>query len=72
MHTVHFQAEFLRRPMTDVDFICEDGQAIAEQVREVVESGERVSRPFSVVARCDNEPEPVAKFRLNLSLKLKR
>jgi acyl-coenzyme A thioesterase PaaI-like protein len=67
-----FQAEFLRRPMSDVDFACDDGVAIAAQVADALESGERVSRPFAVCARCEGEAEPVARFRLGLSLKLVR
>ncbi|HUO84299.1 MAG TPA: DUF4442 domain-containing protein [Thermoanaerobaculia bacterium] len=66
-----FHAEFLRRPQGDVDFVCEDGEAIAALVQRVTESGEREHIPVTVRAFVPSESrdEPVARFTLTLSLK---
>lgn len=65
-----FRADFLRRPTTDVDFVCEDGMAIGELVREAIRSCERVERTVTVCAYQAGDPEePVAKMELTLSLK---
>jgi acyl-coenzyme A thioesterase PaaI-like protein len=74
-----FQAEFLRRAQGDVEFVCEQGEAIAELVERAIRSGERESLEVQVVARLVAGPrtssgdvletEPVARFRLRLSLK---
>jgi len=68
-----FHADFLRRAEGDVHFACSDGEAIAELLDEVVESGERGHLPVRVVATVPSisGDEPVAEFTLTLSLKLK-
>ena len=67
-----FQAAFLKRPESDVYFICEEGEAIRDQVRRALASEERLTEPMHIQAavRLDNGTfEPVAAFTLELSLK---
>lgn len=67
-----FQAQFLKRPESDVYFICEEGQAIRDQVRRALDSEERITEPMhiqAVVKLSDGSFEPVAEFTLELSLK---
>jgi len=69
-----FQASFLKRPESDVYFICEEGTAIRDQVRRALESEERITGPMSiqaVVKLPDGSFESVAEFILELSLKRK-
>ncbi len=67
-----FQAQFLKRPESDVYFICEEGQAIRDQVRRALASEERITEPMHIQAAVklpDGSFEPVAEFTLELSLK---
>ena len=67
-----FQATFLKRPESDVYFICEDGQAIRDQVRRAIASEDRITEPMAIQAAVrlsDGTFEPVAEFTLELSLK---
>jgi acyl-coenzyme A thioesterase PaaI-like protein len=67
-----FQASFLKRPESDVYFICEEGAAIRDQVRRALESPERITEPMHMQAAVrtpDGGFEPVAEFTLELSLK---
>ena len=69
-----FHASFLKRPESDVYFICEDGTAIRDQVRRALESEERITGPMSIQAAVklpDGSFESVAEFILELSLKRK-
>lgn len=69
-----FQATFLKRPESDVYFICEGGEAIRDQVRRTLASEERITEPMSIQAAVklpDGSFEPVAEFMLELSLKRK-
>jgi acyl-coenzyme A thioesterase PaaI-like protein len=69
-----FQAAFLKRPESDVYFICEDGEAIRDQVRRTLASEERITEPMAIKAAVktpDGSFEPVATFILELSLKRK-
>lgn len=69
-----FQARFLKRPESDVYFICEEGRAIRDQVRRTLESEERITEPMCIQAAVklpDGSFEPVAEFTLELSLKRK-
>jgi len=69
-----FQATFLKRPESDVYFICEDGAAIREQVRRALATEERITEPMRIqaaVKTADGTFEPVADFTLELSLKRK-
>lgn len=68
-----FSVEFHKRAEGDTVFVCEDGPAIDALVREAVETGERVNRSVTVVATTPDllGDEPVATFRLTLTLKRK-
>jgi hypothetical protein len=69
-----FQAQFLKRPESDVYFICEEGQTIRDQVRRTLASEERITEPMRIQAAVrlpDGAFEPVAEFTLELSLKRK-
>jgi acyl-coenzyme A thioesterase PaaI-like protein len=69
-----FQASFLKRPESDVYFICEEGGAIRDQVRRALDSEDRITEPMHVQAAVklpDGTFEPVAEFILELSLKRK-
>jgi len=67
-----FRADFLKRPETDVYFVCEEGARIRALVEMTLASGERHTEP--VVLRAEVRPasgpvETVAEFVLELSLK---
>lgn len=69
-----FQASFLKRPESDVYFICEQGEAIRDQVKRTLASEERITEPMTIQAAvklADGSFEPVAEFMLELSLKRK-
>lgn len=68
-----FHAEFLKRAEGDVHFVCTQIPELKKFVAEVIASGERMNFPVNIVAIVPSvEPEPVAKFILTLSLKLKK
>ncbi len=64
-------AEFLKRADGDVVFRSTDPHHVAELLREAARTGERVSAPVEVIATVPSRygDEPVARFRLTLSLK---
>ena len=65
-----FNAEFYRRATGDVFFTCNNGREITELVNNAASNTERVERPLDAVATIPAESdEPVARFRLTLSLK---
>ncbi len=65
-----FQAEFLKRAEGDVHFICDQGKEITELVAQAAASSERVERQIDVIATVPSlSDEPVARFKLTLSLK---
>lgn len=65
-----FQAEFLKRAEGDVHFICNQGKEIAELVAQAATSEERAERQLDIIATVPSiSDEPVAKFKLTLSLK---
>lgn len=65
-----FHAEFLKRAEGDVHFCCDQGKQIAELVAQAAASDERVERQFEVIATVPSlSAEPVARFKLTLSLK---
>lgn len=68
-----FHAEFLKRAEGDTLFSCSDGPAVRELVNEAIATGERVNTTVHVTATVPSKlgDEPVAKFELTLSLKLK-
>jgi len=65
-----FNAEFYSRPTADVFFSCDQGREIAEMVKKAALSTQRVEMPLNAIATVPAENnEPVARFRLTLSLK---
>ena len=68
-----FDARFLKRAEGDVHFICEQNQEIKDLVAQAVATGERVEMPVFVKALVPSKmgQEPVATFKLTLSLKKK-
>jgi acyl-coenzyme A thioesterase PaaI-like protein len=66
----NFEAEFLKRAEGDVYFCCSQGKEIAALVELAASSGERVERQVEVIATVPSlSDEPVARFKLTLSLK---
>jgi hypothetical protein len=67
------KAEFLKRADGDVLFRSRDGRRVADAVREAAASGERVTVPVEVIATVPKRygDEPVARFAMTLSVKVK-
>lgn len=67
------QAQFLKRAEGKTFFTCKDGDQIKEAVRKASESMERTEIPVTVIATVPqkSETEPVAEFKLTLSMKRK-
>lgn len=66
-----FHAEFLKRPESDVYFICEAGASIRALLDRVLASDQRLAEmiPLTAAVRTPEGYEPVARFLLELSLK---
>jgi hypothetical protein len=65
-----FNAEFYRRATADVFFSCDQGNEITELVKKATLSTQRVEMTLNAIATVPAESdEPVARFRLILSLK---
>lgn len=65
-----FNAQFYRRATGDVYFSCDQGNEIATLVNDAISSKQRVELPLDAIATVPAETdEPVARFRLTLSLK---
>ena len=66
-----FNANFFKRAEKDVIFICRDGVEIDHAVQQAVDKGERINLPINITAMLsqDTENDPVANFRLTLSIK---
>ena len=66
-----FHANFFKRAEQDVIFICKDGAEIDHAVQQAVDKGERINLPINITAMLsqDTEDDPVANFRLTLSIK---
>jgi len=66
-----FHAEFIKRPESDVYFICEAGALIRDLVDRVLATDQRLAEMIPLVAavRTAEGYEPVARFQLELSLK---
>jgi len=69
-----FEAKFLKRPEADVHFVSTDGGSMIELVQKALASNERVEGAVNIVAYCPKKlgEEPVATFKLTISLKKKR
>ncbi|AUH71833.1 aromatic compounds catabolism [Legionella sainthelensi] len=68
-----FQAHFLRRPESDVYFVCSEGALVETMIQESKTSGERVTKPIHINAFTDYPVfhEKVADFILELSVKVR-
>lgn len=69
------KAEFLKRPESDVYFVCTEGQAIQHQIRQSLTTGSRVTQAIAVNAYIhynEDNQELVSGFVLGLSLKVKK
>jgi acyl-coenzyme A thioesterase PaaI-like protein len=66
-----FQANFIRRPESDVYFVSEAGQQIEDMVDETIRTKERVTKGIRIdaVINYPENPEVVAEFTLGLSVK---
>lgn len=67
-----FQAQFLRRPESDVYFVCTDGEIVKAMIQETQRTKERVTKPIHIDAYTDypNNTNKVAEFILELSVKI--
>ncbi len=67
----NFNAEFLKRAEGHTLFSCNDGKKIEELIKKAIESEERVEEIIHVSATVPSKfgEEPVAQFKLTLSLK---
>lgn len=67
-----FQAQFLSRPETDVYFICDQGAQVNAMLSQSLEQGARINQmlPIDAYTHYPHQPEKVASFSLELSLKV--
>ena len=67
-----FEAQFLRRPESDVYFVCAMGQHVRAMIEASQKSGHRINKPLDVTAYTNylQQPEEIATFKLELSLKV--
>lgn len=68
-----FQAQFLKRPESDVYFICNMGEMVKEMIADSQKTSSRINKPIDVMAYTNypQHPELVARFTLELSLKVR-
>lgn len=64
------KAEFLKRAETDVEFSCNEGATIREQVLKAIQTNERQNHWVKVTAK-DLNGEVVALFEMEISVKIK-
>ncbi len=67
-----FQAQFLKRPESDVYFVSLMGDAVKEMIETSKASGKRINKAITVKAYTDYPQldEPVAEFSLELSIRV--
>ena len=67
----NFEAEFIKRPDSDVYFVSESGNLVQEMIDQTIATKERVTQSISIDAYTNyfTNPEKVAEFKLGLSLK---
>ena len=67
-----FQAQFLRRPESDVYFVCTEGDIVKSMIEETKMTKERVSKPIHIHAYTDYPglTNKVCEFILELSVKI--
>lgn len=68
------EAEFMKRAEGDTVFTCNDGMQIKEAVQQALQTTERVNIPLDIIATVPKKlgDEPVAKFKLILSVKRRK
>lgn len=67
------RGDFLKRPQTDVHFVCKDGQKARELIEMAVIDGERHEREVEIKAYTHSpEKQLVAQFYLTLSVRARR
>lgn len=68
-----FQADFLKRCEDDVYVICDEGQVVSECIEKARETKQRQNVTLNVIAKVPSKfgDEPVCRFKLTLSIKLK-
>ncbi len=66
-----FEAHFLKRPESDVYFVCNEGMMVHEMINETKKNGLRINKSLHIIAYTDyfGQAEEVARFILELSLK---
>lgn len=64
------KAEFLKRAMSDIHFVSQDGQLVKDVFDETLKTKERVNKWIHVDAKDDND-EIVATFEMEISVKVK-
>jgi hypothetical protein len=66
------EAQFLKRPESDVFFICTMGQKVKEMITTAIHNNERVNQVLNISAFTNypHNPEEVAKFKIELSLRV--
>ncbi|MBI2520883.1 MAG: PaaI family thioesterase [Bdellovibrio sp.] len=69
----NFKADFLKRAHDNVQFVCKQGIEVKELVQKAIDSKERQELSLNIDAFCPAKfkEEPVARFVLTLSVKLK-
>jgi len=69
-----FKADFSKRPDDDVYFTCEEGHIISKIIDQTINTGERVDQSVNIVATVPSlsGDEPVAKFVLTISVKVRK
>lgn len=67
-----FQAQFIKRPESDVYFVCNQGDDIRNMITDSKQMAKRINQPIQVKAYVNyfQTPEEVAHFILELSLKV--
>ncbi|MFA5960038.1 MAG: hypothetical protein WC785_05935 [Tatlockia sp.] len=67
-----FQAEFYRRPESDVYFVCNSGAIIQAMIKESKQTKQRINKPIEVqgMVNYPEKPEQIARFTLELSIKV--
>lgn len=67
-----FNAQFLKRPQSDVYFICNQGNEVMQMLLQAEKSKERITQSIPITAYTNyfSNKEEVAKFTLGLSVKV--
>ena len=67
-----FQAQFLKRPESDVYFVCTMGETVKDMIAESQKTGVRINKPITIRAYTNylQQADEVASFVLELSLKV--